>query len=72
MIVFEAIIEGLLEVLMNVILKYTGATVRWLFLHRRYSYSIVLTQDWNKRIGFFSVTLLFIVLFVLFTNYGRQ
>ena len=58
MFIIEALVEGLFEVLINVVLKYTGAAVRWLFLYRRYSFTAVLKQNWNTRIGILTYALL--------------
>ena len=50
------------EIVVYNILRYTGATVRWLFLYKQYSYGEVMNQKWNKRVGMSVIILLMIFL----------
>lgn len=58
MTIFEELIVSIFQdILWGTVLR-VGATIRWLFLRTKYSYSQILKQDWNGRIGLLFIFLL--------------
>ncbi len=51
--IIEAILEGAIGEVFVMLIRRLGASIRWLFLGRKYTFKELLSQDWNLRSGFF-------------------
>ena len=60
---FEEIIGGLFQEVLFGFIRKIGAAFRWAFLHNKYNYKEVLTQDWNLRIGILVILIFVSILF---------
>lgn len=57
MIIDEFFADFLGEILLGLIPKL-GACVRWLFLRKKYTFSEILNQNWNGRIGVLTISII--------------
>ncbi len=48
--------------------KHIGASIKWIFLRKKFSYKEILKQNWNNRIGLLFI--IFVIATVMyFTSY---
>ncbi|WP_196887977.1 hypothetical protein [Aureivirga sp. CE67] len=62
-IVGGAIINFIVNIVYHGIIRRTGASIRWLFLKKKYSFKEILEQDWNGRIGFICIAIIVYLFF---------
>ncbi|APY08845.1 hypothetical protein BWZ20_11275 [Winogradskyella sp. J14-2] len=62
-------LEGLLEFLAGIIqeaipdiLKYFGASFKWLFYLGKKPFTTILQEEWNRRLGLFVIVLIIVII----------
>lgn len=60
--IFEFLGTLFSETILPSILKYLGASTKWVFYLGRKKFALILKEQWNKRIGFFVLILLLYLL----------
>lgn len=64
--IFAGIVEVIFEQFIYKFIKVIGASIRWIFIRKNYSYSEIYKQDWNFRVGLLSIILLVVLIFLFF------
>ncbi|MGV8992492.1 MAG: hypothetical protein ACOH1O_00190 [Flavobacterium sp.] len=54
----EIVFEFIFEVIFCNTIRYSGAAVRFAFMHKKFTFDQVLKQDWNNRIGIIVLSVL--------------
>jgi uncharacterized protein YycO len=66
-------IEGILDIIFEDVLmgllRRIGASIRWIFLRKKYTFKEILSLDWNGTIGFLTFTI--VILFLIYKNQDK-
>lgn len=63
--ILEAFLEFLAGIIQEAILdllKYTGASFKWLFYLGKKPFRTILQEEWNRRLGLFLVVLTIVII----------
>ncbi len=69
-LVAEFIGSFLLEVLWALV-KRLGSLVRWIFLRSKHSYHDIYKQDWNGRVGFFTIVIATLLVIGMYSKFFK-
>ena len=57
-VILDALFYGIIESLP----KFLGTSIRWCFYLGKKSFSTVLQEDWNRRIGFIAIAIIILII----------
>ncbi|WP_299128037.1 hypothetical protein [uncultured Winogradskyella sp.] len=59
---FLEFLAGFITEALPQLIKFFGACIRWLFYLGRKKLNVILTEDWNLRVGFITLVIIIIII----------